>query len=73
MAANDYAKMARAFLLYLLEAYHSTNRGQMMYLRWLAIFHDFGETLEANLGRRCRHRILYPLRLGPLFPNDAEF
>ena len=21
---------------------------------------------------RCRHRILYPIQLGPLFPNDAE-
>jgi len=26
----------------------------------------------AYLSSHCRYRILHPLQLGPLFPNDAE-
>ena len=39
--ADDYAKMARAFLLYLIGAYLFTNEGQTVFLRWLTLFYDF--------------------------------
>lgn len=44
---RDCAKMARAFLLYILGTYLFTNREQMVSLRWLALFRDFGEAREA--------------------------
>ena len=53
LTADDYAKMDRAFLLYLLGAFLLTNGGQTMSLRWLALFHDFEEAREANWGQVC--------------------
>ena len=38
---DDCARMARAFLLYVLEAYLFTNGGQIVSLRWLALFCHF--------------------------------
>ena len=40
---NDSTRMARAFLLYILGAYFFANGGQTMSLRWLTLFHDFGQ------------------------------
>ena len=48
VTTDDWAKMARAFLLYLLGTYLITKGGQMASLRWLALFWDFGEVQEAN-------------------------
>ena len=47
---EDYARMAREFLLYILEAYLLPNEGQTMSLRWLALFHDFEDAQVANWG-----------------------
>ena len=49
----DCAQMARAFLLYILEAYLFDNGGQTVSLRWLALFRDFGATRGANWGQAC--------------------
>ena len=38
---DDYARMARAFLLFLLEAYLFANGMQKVSLRWLTLFHKF--------------------------------
>ncbi|KAL0015542.1 hypothetical protein SO802_002611 [Lithocarpus litseifolius] len=43
--------MARAFLLYILEAYLFANGGQMMSLRLLSLFWDFEEARKANWGQ----------------------
>ena len=48
VTANDCAKMARAFLLYLLGVYLFANGGQTVSLRWQALFRDFREAQEAN-------------------------
>ena len=40
--------MTRAFLLYILGAYLFANEGQTVYLRWLALFCDFGDARGAN-------------------------
>ena len=45
--------MARAFLLYLLRAYLSTNGGQTVSLRWLVLFRDFERAQNANWGQAC--------------------
>ena len=45
--------MARAFLLYPLGAYLFANRRQMVSLRWLALFRDFGEAQEAYYVQAC--------------------
>ena len=50
---EDYARMAGAFLLYILGAYLFTSGGQTVFLRWLALFCDFGEAWEANWGQAC--------------------
>ena len=50
---DNWAKMARAFLLYLLGAYLFTKGGKMVSLRWLALFRDFTEAREANYGQVC--------------------
>ena len=47
---DDYAWMARAFLLYILGAYLLANEGQTVSLRWLSLFYDFKEAWEANWG-----------------------
>ena len=47
---EDYAWVARAFLLYILGAYLFANGGQTVSLRWLALFHDFGDSEGANWG-----------------------
>jgi len=46
--ADDYAKMAKAFLLYLLGTYLFARGGKMVSLRWLAPFHYFRGAREAN-------------------------
>ena len=46
--SDDCARMARAFLLYILGVYLFTNEGKMVSLKWLALFHDFGQTWESN-------------------------
>ena len=48
--AEDCAKMAWAFLLYLLGAYLFANGGQTLSLRWLAPFRDFKGAREVNWG-----------------------
>lgn len=45
---DDYAWMARAFLLYLLGAYLFANEGQAESLKWLALFLDFKHARVAN-------------------------
>ena len=45
--------MARVFLLYLLEAYLFSNGGQMVSLRWLALFRDFERAQATNWGSMC--------------------
>ena len=50
---DDCARMARAFLLYLLGAYLFANEGQTMSLRWLALFRDFKHAWEVNWGQAC--------------------
>ena len=40
--------MAKVFLLYLLEAYLFANGGQIVSLRWLALFRDFERAQTAN-------------------------
>ena len=47
---EDYARMVRAFLMYILGAYLFANKGQAMSLRWLALFHDFEDARRANWG-----------------------
>ena len=39
--AEEYSRMARVILLYLLRAYFFDNEGQTVSLRWLALFQDF--------------------------------
>ena len=51
--ADDYAKMAKAFLLYLVGAYLFTNEGQTVFLRWLTLFCDFERAQDANWGQAC--------------------
>ena len=46
--AVDYARMARAFLLYILGVYLFANGGQTISLRWLALFHYFRDVGGAN-------------------------
>ena len=53
VTVDNWAKMARAFLLYLLGAYLFTKGGKMVSLRWLALFRDFTEAREANYGQVC--------------------
>ena len=53
VTVEDCAKMARAFLLYPLGAYLFANRRQMVSLRWLALFRDFGEAQEAYYVQAC--------------------
>ena len=43
LMANNCARMARAFSLYLLVAYLFANMGKKISLRWLALLHDFRE------------------------------
>ena len=50
VTANDYARMARAFLRYLLRAYLFTNGRQTVSLRWLAFFYEFERAQDANWG-----------------------
>ena len=45
--------MARAFLLHFLGAYLFSNGRQMVQLRWLALFQEFGEAWKANQGQTC--------------------
>ena len=45
--------MAKAFLLHLLRAYLFSNGGQMVSLRWLTLFQDFGEARRANWEQAC--------------------
>ena len=45
--------MAKAFLLHLLGAYLFSNGGQMVSLRWLTLFQDFGEARRANWEQAC--------------------
>ena len=45
---KECVRMARAFLLHLLGAYLFTNSGQIVSLRWLTPFQDFGEAHKAN-------------------------
>ena len=45
---NDHAWMARAFLLYVPKAYLFANGGQIVSLRWLALFYDFKQAREVN-------------------------
>ena len=49
--ADDSAKMAKAFLLYLLGAYLFANGGQTVSLRWLAPFRDFRGPWECGHNR----------------------
>lgn len=51
--AEDCAKMAWAFLLYLLGAYLFANGGQTLSPRWLAPFRDFKGAREVNWGQAC--------------------
>ena len=48
---NDYVQMAKAFLLYLLGVYLLANGGQIVSLRWFALFRDFEHAWEANWGQ----------------------
>ena len=48
LMANNCARMARAFSLYLLVAYLFANMGKTISLRWLALLRDFREAWEAN-------------------------
>lgn len=45
---EDCARMAKAFLLYILGVYLFTNKGQTVFLRWLALFHVFKDAWGAN-------------------------
>lgn len=45
---TDCARMARAFLQYVLGVYLFANGGLTMFLRWLALFSDFGRARDAN-------------------------
>lgn len=53
--AEDYAWMAKAFLLYILGVYLFANGGQIVSLRWLAIFHNFEDAGGANWGQRVSY------------------
>ena len=44
---EERVRMAQAFLLHLLGAYLFVNGGQMVSLRWLTLFQDFGEAQRA--------------------------
>jgi len=50
---EEHIQMARAFLLHLLGVYLFTNGGQMVSLRWLALFQDFADARRANWGQAC--------------------
>ena len=52
-STEECVRMARAFLLHLLQVYLFTNGWKMVSLRWLTLFQDFGETLRANWGQAC--------------------
>ena len=45
---EEYVRMARAFLLHLIGAYLFANGGQMVSLRCLTSFQDFGEAQKAD-------------------------
>ncbi|KAK9997976.1 hypothetical protein SO802_017579 [Lithocarpus litseifolius] len=45
---EDYARMARAILLYIFGAYLFANGGQTVSLKWLAPFRDFEDAWGAN-------------------------
>ena len=45
--------MARAFLLHLMRAYLFANGEQMVSLKWLTLFQDFGEAWRANWRQAC--------------------
>ena len=51
--AEECIRMARVFLLYLLEAYLFANGGQTVSLRWLALFCDFERAQTANQKSMC--------------------
>ena len=46
--ANGCTQMTRAFLLYILRVYFFANGGQIVSLRWLSLFCDFGNAWGAN-------------------------
>ena len=46
--AEDYTKMVKVFLLYILGSYLFTNEGKIVSLRWLALFRDFENAQGAN-------------------------
>ena len=50
---DDCARIAKAFLLYLLRVYVFANGGQTISLRWLALFRDFEHAREVNWGQAC--------------------
>ena len=45
---EELVRMARVFLLHLLGAYLFMNGGQLVSLRWLTLFQDFGDARRAN-------------------------
>ena len=48
---DNWAKMARAFLLYLLGAYLFTKGGKMVSLRWLALFRTLWRLKKPTTGK----------------------
>lgn len=50
---DDHAQMAKAFMIYVVGAYLFANGGQLVSLRWLALFRDFDQAREANWGHAC--------------------
>ena len=50
---EGHVRVARAFLLLLLGAYHFTNGGKTVSLRWLTLFKDFVDARRANWGYAC--------------------
>ena len=53
VTAEECARMARVFLLYLWGVDFFANEGQTVSFRWLSLFRDFERVRDANWGQAC--------------------
>ena len=63
--------MARAFLLHLLGAYLFANGGQMVSLRWLTLFQDFGKAQRPTKDRHVLPIFTLPSTLSAGEPYNS--